>query len=146
MFKDLTWLKGRVLWLDLDTVIVDDITFLKHYDGKLAMLRDVYNPDAHWQSSIMCLKTGEHPEIWDHFIKRPGEIMESFHGDQEWISSVLRSMDKRPEILQDLFPDKFRSYKVHCQNGIPAGTAIVFFHGRPMPHEADASWIQEHWR
>ena len=138
-------LQGRIIWLDLDTVIVDDMTFLADYDGRLAMLKDVYWADDYWQSSIMCMAQGAYPKIWKNFIFKYQEITGQFSGDQEYISDQLKQMNEKPDILQDLFPGKLRSYKVECESGIPTGTGIVFFHGQPRPHEADASWIEEHW-
>lgn len=138
-------IQGRIIWLDLDTVIVDDMTFLADYDGRLAMLKDVYWENDHWGSGIMCMQPNVYPTIWKNYVYKAQEILGQFHGDQEYISEQLERMGENPDLLQELYPGKLRSYKVECESGIPAGTAIVFFHGHPMPHEADASWIQEHW-
>src|SRR5690606_19762695 len=36
---------------------------------------------------------------------------------------------------------EIRSYKVHCHDGVPAGTGVVCFHGKPRPWQVRAEWI-----
>lgn len=55
-------------------------------------------------------------------------------------------MNLNPDILQKLFPGQFRSYKVSCTEYVPKGTNVVFFHGRPRPHEVKTGWVPEMWK
>lgn len=47
-----------------------------------------------------------------------------------------------------LVPGKVASYKRDCSNGsgLPSGTAVVRFHGKPRPHEVVIPWVSEHWK
>ena len=45
-------LEGRVLYIDLDTVIVGDLDPLAQYDGRFAILRDLFRPQ-HYGSGVM---------------------------------------------------------------------------------------------
>ena len=109
------------------------------------MLRDFYRPH-YGASGLMLLKNGINHWIWNRFEAKRGHYETNFHGDQEAINVIMHNEDKRPDFMQDLFPNKIVSYKVHCQNKIPADAAIICFHGRPRPHEADNAWIREYWR
>jgi hypothetical protein len=133
------------IYLDLDTIICDDIGFLADYGGCLAMLRDFYRPKTSWASGILLLRPTMLRSIWRKFDQdRQGWM--GHGGDQQATEAILRARSWVPDLLQDLFPGKIRSYKVHCQNHLPTGTALVCFHGRPRPHEVNAPWIKEHWR
>jgi hypothetical protein len=62
--------------------------------------------------------------------------------------------------LQEEFPEKIISYKVHIVDkgklrnpqytkhpGSLETASIVCFHGRPNPHDVtQLSWIKEHWK
>lgn len=138
LFKPHPYLAGRrVLFLDLDTVIVGNMDFLLEYTGKFAILRDFYQ-QAGYGSAIMSIAPGIGSYLWERFTP---EIMQCFAGDQDWIRrhSVC-------EIWQDLHHGKIVSYKVHCQDGLPADARVVCFHGEPRPHQVThLNWMQEAW-
>lgn len=130
----------RVLYFDLDTVITGPLDAIAAYDGPFAILRDAYRPNG-LQSSVMAWKAGSYgtQTIWDHWVlaNKP----EVVGGDQAWIERTKPN----PEIFQDLFPGLFRSYKVDCQEFVPQGTSVVFFHGFPRPHQA-RGWVKDVWK
>lgn len=129
----------RVLYFDLDTVITGPLDEIANYKGPFAILRDVYRPGG-LQSSVMAWEAGVASSLWRNWDNagRP----ELVGGDQAWIE---RELFFRPDILQDLFPKKFRSYKVDCTQFVPKGTSVVFFHGLPRPHQCDG-WVREVWK
>jgi uncharacterized Rossmann fold enzyme len=53
---------------------------------------------------------------------------------------------KKPDILQDLYPGFFASYKTHCNPYPPSGTSVVCFHGLPRPHEVEQKWVKDVWK
>jgi uncharacterized Rossmann fold enzyme len=128
----------RVLYFDLDTVITGQLDDVAAYTGPFAILRDVYRPGG-FQSSVMAWEAGIGRALWDKWdmVGRP----EIEGGDQAWIE---REYLAKPDILQDLFPKQFRSYKVDCREFVPKGTSVVFFHGRPRPHECQG-WVKDVW-
>jgi hypothetical protein len=142
LFEPHVQLEGqRVLYLDLDTIIVGNIDFLLDYVGSFAILRDFYRPLG-WGSAIMAFQAGFGQHIWEHFRTNPQRQMFSYHGDQEYLQTEINSAD----LWQDLYPDKIVSYKVHCKDkGLPLGASVVCFHGVPRPHEVDDLWVQEEW-
>ena len=50
--------------------------------------------------------------------------------------------------LQNEFPGDCASYKAQKlagSNTIPENIKLVFFHGKPMPHEVSEDWMSTHW-
>jgi FkbM family methyltransferase len=130
----------RVLYFDLDTVITGPLDSIATYRGGFTTLRDAYRPNG-LQSAVMMWEVGCEQiwEVWHH----KGCPMDE-RGDQGFIEDYFG--EKLPPRLQDLFPEKFRSYKVECRNHIPKGTSVVFFHGHPRPHEVTTGWVPEVWK
>lgn len=132
-------LTGRVLFIDLDTVVTDTLDDLAAYRGAFAALRDFYRP-AGLGSGLMAWEAEKAHDIWAEWQKagRP----ELPGGDQSWIERARPGADR----LQDIVPGQIVSYKAHCSElGAPSGSRIVCFHGRPRPHEA-GGWVDLVWR
>jgi hypothetical protein len=53
-------------------------------------------------------------------------------------------MRQEVDILQEMHPGEFVSYKTHCTKGVPDGARVVCFHGRPRPHEV-GGWVKDYW-
>lgn len=121
LFKPHPALKGhRVIFLDLDTIILGNIDFLFDYKGDFAILRDFYHPKG-YGSAIMSIEPGFGSQLWTskHIL--------GYHGDQDWIRANVKDAD----LWQDLYPGKIVSFKVHCQDVVPTQASIVCFHGYP---------------
>jgi hypothetical protein len=133
----------RVLFLDLDTVIIGNIDEIALYDGPFAILRDFIFPQ-HYGSGVMSWKPSAETEvIWNawNLAGRP----KPKRGDQEIIEKYIRPFNIA-EPWQDLFPGQFVSYKLECFFQPPSPQAkIVCFHGTPKPHECKRKFITEHW-
>lgn len=133
--KDLFPVGERVIYLDLDTVIVGGLDKIFSYNGDFAVLRDFYEQDK-YGSAFMSWRGGENAHIWDMYADAGYPSVE--FGDQGWIEMVRPNADR----WQDLFPKAFVSYKADCQAGIPRHSKIVCFHGLPRPHEIDETWVK----
>ncbi len=134
----------RVVYFDLDSFIVGNIDFLADYQERFAMLGpffvNVAPIFAGLQSGVMAWRGGfGATEIWAPFAA--AGFPNTVGGDQRFINDLHLG----PERLQQLFPGKFASYKGHCMDGVPAGVAVVAFHGLPRPHQA-GGWARQVWR
>ena len=134
------------LWLDLDVVITDNLDELvtRYADCALATPWNwAQSGHGGCQSSVM-LWYGSGPlPIYNAFNpaiahwparNEPGILW----GDQEFIT---QQRDAGFPVTQ-IEPGMVKSYKYHCQNGLPLNTKIVVFHGSPKPSEVKASWYQ----
>lgn len=135
--KDLFPEEDTIIFMDLDTVITGPLDDIVKYKGNFAILRDAYRPNG-LQSSVMIWK-GDHSHIWDSY--EIAEFPNIHGGDQIWIEQTVHKYD----ILQEIFPQSFVSYKVSARKEIPSGAKVVFFHGLPRPHEAQG-WVPKFWK
>lgn len=144
----------RRLFFDLDTVIVDNIDEIASYDGPFAILRGAWI-SYRFGSGLMSIAPDFGHKVWDDFdrweLNEPVKEIRSAYwlcqqtGDGNWIQLVLGDQDR----WQDLYPDQLVSFKVHCGPFMkpPPRARIVYFHGRPRPHDvANIGWMKEHWR
>lgn len=127
--------EGRVLYLDLDSVVVGSLDELATHKGCIYM-RDWGWADDVLNSSVMVWDAGEHAEV---FTKYNPYIPRHFpQGDDLWMTH-LGGWEALP-------PQMCRSYRYHCREGIPEGCVVVGCHGRPKPHEVQHKWLGKYWR
>ena len=127
--------EGRVLYLDLDSVITGPLDPLAAAKGILHLDRWGWDRKV-YGSGVMVFDAGEHADIWEKFTP---EVPRKFEGDQDFITS-LGGWPALPDGL-------CVSYRYHCKKGPPAGASVVCFHGSPKMHQLPAGhWAHEHWR
>ena len=133
----------RIVFLDLDNIIVGNCDFLFEYNGNFCILHDFYRFKG-YGSAVMNIAPNWGARIREDFEANAKEVMRNFLGDQNFIESKIDSADE----WQALYPGKIVSYKAHeCEKGIPEGAAIICFHGLPKPADVpDLPWMREHWR
>lgn len=122
---------GPVLFLDLDTIVLADISDMA--GGSFAMLRDFYTPQR-LASGVMAWTDDAPSVIYDTFRENPETHMRLYArgGDQRFIR------DHTPaRALQDIHTGIY-SYKVDCMNGVPADARLVCLHGEPKRVELAA--------
>lgn len=154
---------GRILFFDLDTVIVGNIdSFLQNKDGPLVILRDLYakGPKNAFRvgSAIMSWNIGWGHYLWESFSRNPYNLMirGPGHGDQGYIQHHVPPAQR--VCWQDVLPPTNRvvSFKADCgwknkssRIVLPHGASVVCFHGKPRPHEVlnlNIDWIDNNWR
>jgi hypothetical protein len=145
---------SRNLWLDLDVTITRNIDRLVEPITSGAALRAIRN----WavsghngvQSSVMYWE-GIKPRIisdrFDHADAVWPPQNNAFWdngqvkwGDQEWITHLRDTGQLEVEYFD---PAHVVSYKYHCQNGLPIGSKVQVFHGKPDPCDCSEAWIKE---
>jgi hypothetical protein len=143
---ELFYLRGPILFFDLDTLIVGDLSDIcgQLDELDLTALRDFYRP-AGIGSGMMC---------WDFDLSRLPEtfaadpvrwMAECPGGDQQFVE---RHVNLRAIVRwQDRLPGQIVSYKAdRCETGAPPGARVVCLHGLPkfgdMPVD---SWARRAW-
>lgn len=146
MFKRGLFSKGeRVIFMDLDTVIIGELDSLLGYTGNFATLRDFYFPQQIGPAIISWEVSDFSESIYEDW-KSSGHPTTG-HGDLWWLNNIdqgrfARECDK----LQNLFPGMFVSFKANCHPYPPVGAKVVCFHGQPRPHNCDAEWVKMMWK
>ena len=131
---------GPVLYLDLDTIVIKDLTslFKEIKNHKFICLRDFYK-DAKMERSVgsgVMAWNGDMSFIYKEFLKDPEKNMAEcttprWWGDQGFIEKCVSGQ----VYWQDIAPRKIVSWKVHCKHEIPGDAHIIAFHGKPKPWE-----------
>lgn len=140
----------RCLFLDLDTLILANIDHVARYDGPFATLADFWRKRGLGPAVMLWTPNPLSEALYEDW--KAAGFPKDGNGDQTWIENRLQ-----PDILQDLFPGEFVSYKEHCTNGRrqwrgdvsdqvapPVQARIVCFHGRPRVHEV-GGWVPHVW-
>jgi hypothetical protein len=134
------------IYLDLDTVILGDLTPLTRYTGDLAVLADLYRPERMIGTGVVLWRGTAMLPAWEAFILDPDEIMRQHAVRMDYFLAPFFGECDR---VQALWPGAVVSYKRHCrrQGGPPEGARIMNFHGKPRPRDLPADdWAAVAWR
>lgn len=162
---DLHGLQGTALFLDLDVVIVDDITPFFEAPGEFLIIHDWKRP---WRitgnSSVYRFRLGVHADMLAYFRTHFEQVRAEVRNEQAYLSDFLHKQGRLT-----YWPKEWCiSWKYHCIPRFPtnywrtpapsAGTRIIIFHGVMNPpdalagrnngnwrHAKPAPWIADHW-
>jgi hypothetical protein len=140
-----TYFGDRFVVLDLDTVVIADLTPLWNRPGFVGWQDPIYPNQLN--GSMLLMSAGYEPSVWDKFIKHPfaaraEAYTHGFRGsDQAWISYCLEYTQRWTAA------DGVLSYRFDCVNELPAHARIVFFHGAVKPWSLTqlAPWVEHHY-
>lgn len=155
---------GRVVYLDLDTLITNNIDWLLEYDGDFAGIEDLGCINAHQphlrgklQSGVMAWNSEDMIWVFTEFKFLRNRAMNTFRGDGEYLDSVIPKYKR--VLLQNKYPDQIKSYKYQVYPKNVGEVSIICFHGRPsiiqsMNETVKTSistykpqeWVSEYWR
>jgi hypothetical protein len=162
---DLHGLEGTALFLDLDVVIVDDVTPFFEHPGEFLIIHDWKRP---WRitgnSSVYRFTLGAHADVLAYFREHVNEVRAHMRNEQAYLSERMKAKGQ----LAYWPPQWCVSWKYHCipqfplnyvrPPAIPRGARILVFHGVMNPPDAlagrsngnwraakAAPWIAEHW-
>jgi hypothetical protein len=154
---------GRVIYLDLDVVLVGDCSWLAGLDSAYFWaprdFRYLWRPSCQQiNSSVMVWDNAAFPEIWRGFAAQDiAYVMRRFKGDQDYIYSSLPQ-----DRLRFIDPGLVKSWRWEIHDGgidpvtrrpwrpgsgglLSPDARILVFHGHPKPHEIADSVIIQHW-
>lgn len=162
---DLHGLQGTALFLDLDVVIVDDITPFFEQPGEFLIIHDWKRP---WRitgnSSVYRFRLGAHADMLAYFRTHFEQVRAEVRNEQAYLSNFLHQQGRL-----SYWPKEWCiSWKYHCIPRFPTnywrtpapapGTRIIIFHGVMNPpdalagrnngnwrHAKPAPWIADHW-
>lgn len=146
------WFGERLVCIDLDTVIVNDITALFEDPAEFKIWGESDFPHTQWMNgSLWMLKTGSRPQVWSKFNPRLSPLMAKRAGargsDQGWMSHILGKHEATWGREDGVF--SFRKHLVPIGGRLPLEARIVMFHGAVDPWSPQVqhlNWIAEHYR
>jgi hypothetical protein len=122
-----------ILLMDLDTIVLR----LPAMPCETTVLSDFNRPEF-MGSGFVYVTAADRARVWPAFNADPERHMRENKrwpyawGDQGFLMPYLGACKR--------WGSNVRSYKVHCRDGLPAGTDVVCFHGKPRPFDLDLSW------
>lgn len=147
----------RILSLDLDIVIVDDITPLIDRPEDVVMFRNpnfsIERGRAFYQGSVQLMTAGSRPQVWDEFHSptMPSRINSRFGGfEQAWLSEVLPWNEAHWTDADGIYgAGRLGDVGETVGSHLPENAKIVVFPGNRMcdqPHVQEAhKWVAEHY-
>lgn len=155
----------RFINVDLDTVIVNDITpILARTEDFIVWKAPFYDAKHHavngppycYNASLMMMNAGARSWVWKRFAENPEREVEYaehsgwvYHGDSDIVSNMLIPNEATWDLSDGLY-----AYWTHLDMGekpLPSDARIVSFYG-PRCDPADAAvqkkspWVRQHWR
>lgn len=170
--KGLANMQGKVLFLDLDVVLMSSIDELFLVSDKLTIIENWYQPgQLVGQASAICFEAGKEEHLLTNYLNDTLAVLKKYRTEQAYITGFLGREGF------NFFPDGWCiSFKMHCMpSGLkrfvsakvkePKEAKIVVFHGRPNPPDAingvwgkklpwykrwykrvkPTQWVAEHW-
>lgn len=149
----------RILSMDLDVVIVDDITPIVKRDDPLVLWKVAYA--GVYSGSFVLFDAGDLHDMWCQFEADPEGYPRrasptGVPSDQAMLNYFLRDDDVAHWTERDGFVTYFgRGYEKFATMGVgpaqpvlPKGARLVVFGSDDIPAmESDAfSWVKKHWR
>jgi hypothetical protein len=145
---------ARFVSLDLDTVIVGDLTPLWDRPDPFVVwhLRMGHRTNGHkgiYNGSMWLMDAGARPDVWTRFKGRRSAL-EAYragqHGsDQGWMQYVLGADVPHWDQADGVYSYKY-DLLAHHHGHLPANARVVFFHGKPDPWDRElepTAWVRE---
>lgn len=133
-------LSGRILFLDLDLVIIRSLEPFFHGDAPFMMLENWYQPGK-GQASLMRFDGDSMKFLLDRYLADPFAVLDRYVTEQEYIWSNALA-DAR--FFDAGLCVSFKKHVMHSgiarfsssPYGFPEEASVVVFHGRPNPPDA----------
>ena len=136
-------LEGRVLTVDLDLLILDNINDILCFKEEMITCEAAYKPNLPGGSLVGTTVDFGRENLFNPVKKNTQEVEQKTGGSERFF---FRQYLANYDFWQRNYPGIY-SYKVDCQDRVPDDARIIRFHGKPRPHECLTSQlIEEHWR
>ena len=140
----------RLVSIDLDTVIVGDLTPLFDRSEDFVIWGESDFTTQWYNGSIFMLKTGTRTKVWTEFDPdRSPELSKRarcFGSDQGWINYVLGKSEATWGRKDGIY--SFRKHLAPFGDTLPDDARVVCFHGKIDPWSYQAqhyAWIRKHY-
>jgi hypothetical protein len=157
-------IKGKILFLDLDIVIMDNIDCFFDYADKFTIIENwTQMGQGIGNSSVYCFTAGEHQDVFNYYCQNTTEVTSLYKNEQIYLSKKIGDIK--------YWPDAWcKSFKRHCLRSHilryflapkqPDSAKIIVFHGNPKPSDAieggffgnilkytkPAYWLKKHYQ
>lgn len=147
LYKPGNGLKGRIFYIDLDSVIIGSLDEMASYSGEFCGIAP-FNPllrHKHTAGGLLSFEAGYGEHIWDEVSNNLEYWVEKTKGGNE--RYVYKHLVENPDRWQDLYPGQLVSYRLSCRwkKEPPPDARFIAFYAVLRPHLATEKWIKEAW-
>ena len=149
MFRDDIGLEGRIVFMDLDVVIINNIDHLWDFEGDAFVIIQDFNRCRIKNynvrnSSVMKFNAGQEVNMWHKFFDNHQKIMSSYQGDQNYVTAERPHccmwprnwiMSYKWEIGMIKGDPSYSRNDVFNKRELPDDCCVAVFHGKPNPAE-----------
>lgn len=132
---------NRLLYMDLDVVLVDDVTPLVTRGETLVFTEHTMRRGGRYATPMVLLDAGVAPWIYDLYLEHPDPLSVAT-GDQAWAAKHLPA--GLPVWTEQDGVVMFN--KIRDREGPPEGSRVVLFSANKDPSTRWEPWIKEAWR
>jgi hypothetical protein len=136
--------RKKIIYIDLDTIIIGDITPLADVPGEFAILERMTQHDypSRYNSSVMVIGGGMAGFVWTSFDKNRAALMKAYerYGD----GACLEELYPNAPSLQRLLPKGFFCHYRDITDTKPSA-AMINFGGAYKPHDCPFAWARREW-
>lgn len=141
---------SRLVSIDLDTVIVGDITSLFDRDEDIVLWGETDFPrKQHYCGSLWMLKTGTRPKVWTTFDPKTSPTLAWRAGargsDQAWLSYALGPNEARWTKADGVYSFR-KDISKYPNYALPKNARLVSWHGKIDPWSFRAQqipWVKQ---
>jgi hypothetical protein len=136
--------KEKTFYMDLDTVLIRDISPLVEYKHKFTALSSLSKKKS-INSGIMCWD-GDYSNLYHTFAKDPNKYMKIYVESDRWGDQGFINEHQKCDQFQKIFPYSIQSWKYELKRGDikpHKDCKIVCFHGKPKPWEVDINNLKD---
>ncbi len=169
-FKKDFELEGRILFIDLDTVIVANMDEYFTMPGEFIVIRHWRPSEKHGigETGVYRYEAGQFTDLYDYFMAHMDEVKANYRHEQAYVCDVLNKQGRLGFWPSEWMP----SFKYNCMRPFPLNffmepvlpekAKMVVFHGNPTPDQAlrgevkgikkffryvrTPQWLRQHWR
>lgn len=155
---------GKVLQIDLDMLLVADVSSLWNRPEPCVLWADNLNPTSPYNGAMQLITPGLHP-VWENFKAYPDNAIKSARGKGYFGSDQAQlALWLGPDMPRWTAADGAVSWRVHCRKtplgqahlrydgrceaSLPSGAKLVNFHGVDDPETVApfVPWVRENYR
>lgn len=144
--------KGRVLALDLDTVITGSLEDIAAYDGPFCVIEDFYDGNGLCGGGVIGFEADNVHLFRNLYLPvahdpEAAALLCAGGSERYWFRRQFADMPFAPDFWQRVCPSQVVSAKPERTliREVLENARMVCFHGKQKPWNSNAPWIAEHW-
>lgn len=150
-WQEANHIRGRIVCMDLDAVVVGKLDPLFDNDDDFAILQGANSSNpCLYNGSIWMLRAGYRPDVWNRFSLEEARSVpyHSFPDDQAWMAHCLPGASNwKVGEASGIYALGKPGWPVHRANLLPKDARLVVFPGWRDPSMfTHLPWVKEHWK